>query len=100
MKNADAVICVYDFIIPYAKKMGSKNISVIYNKVDLNKFSPECSKEFISTKNTTGGGFHLTIAGITGLALVDAVNPCALAVLIIFFVVELGSDIFFVLIFI
>ncbi len=32
--------------------MGSKNISVIYNKVDLNKFSPECSKEFISTKNT------------------------------------------------
>ncbi len=28
-------------------------------------------------------GIHLTIAGITGLALVDAINPCALAVLII-----------------
>jgi cytochrome c biogenesis protein CcdA len=28
-------------------------------------------------------GFDLTLAGITGLALVDAVNPCALAVLII-----------------
>lgn len=31
----------------------------------------------------TADGFDLTIAGITGLALVDAVNPCALAVLII-----------------
>lgn len=29
------------------------------------------------------GGLDLTIAGITGLALVDAINPCALAVLII-----------------
>jgi len=52
LENADAVICVYDFIVPYAKDMGAKNISVIYNKVDLNKFSPKQSKEFNSSKPT------------------------------------------------
>jgi glycosyltransferase involved in cell wall biosynthesis len=52
LKNADAVICVYDFIVPYAKKVGARNIFVIYNKVDLKKFSPDCSKEFNSKKPT------------------------------------------------
>lgn len=52
LENADAILCVYNFIVPYAKKMGAENIFVIYNKVDLKKFSPHCSKEFNSTKPT------------------------------------------------
>ena len=52
LKNANAVICVYDFIVPYAKKMGAKNISIIYNKVNLDKFSPNQLKEFNSSKPT------------------------------------------------
>jgi len=45
LKNADAIICVYQFIVPYAQKMGAKDIHVIYNKIDLTKFSPDCKKE-------------------------------------------------------
>ena len=52
LKNADAVICVYKFIVPYAKKMGAKNIHLIYNKVDTQKFSNEVKKKFLSTKPT------------------------------------------------
>ena len=52
IKNADAVICVYEFIVPYAKKMGAKNIHVIYNKVDTQRFSKEVRKKFVSTKPT------------------------------------------------
>jgi glycosyltransferase involved in cell wall biosynthesis len=52
LQNADAVVCVYQFIFPYAKKMGAKNIHVIYNRVDLNEFSPDCKKEFISSRPT------------------------------------------------
>ena len=40
LKNSNAVICVYEYIVPYAKKMGGNNIEIIYNKVDLKKFSP------------------------------------------------------------
>ncbi len=50
-KNADAVICVYRFTIPYAEKMGAKNIHLIYNKVDLDKFSPT-EKELVNKKPT------------------------------------------------
>ena len=39
LQNSDCVICVYEFIVPYAKKMKAKNIEIIYNKVDLTKFS-------------------------------------------------------------
>lgn len=39
LENSDYVICVYEFIYPYAKKMKAKNIEIIYNKVDLSKFS-------------------------------------------------------------
>jgi len=52
LKNADVVICVYEFIVPYAKKMGAKNIHVIYNRVDLEKFSPKCKKEILFEKPT------------------------------------------------
>ncbi len=52
LKNADAVICAYEFIVPYAKKMGARNIQVIYNKVDLDKFSPQCKKELYFDRPT------------------------------------------------
>ena len=52
LSNADAVICVYEYIVPYAKKMGASNILVIYNKVDLDKFSPKSTKKFVSNKPT------------------------------------------------
>lgn len=52
LKNADAVICVYEFIVPYAKKMNAKNIQLIYNKVDLEKFSVKVIKKYSSPKPT------------------------------------------------
>lgn len=44
ISNADAVICVYEFLVPYTKKMGANNIEVMYNKVDLELFSPTRKK--------------------------------------------------------
>lgn len=35
---ADAVIAVYPFIVPYAKRLGAKRVDVIYNKVYLRDF--------------------------------------------------------------
>lgn len=52
LQNSDAVICVYEFIVPYAKKMGASNIEVIYNKVNLEKFSITIPKKFVSKKPT------------------------------------------------
>lgn len=52
LQSADAVVCVYEFIVPYAKKMGAKNIQVIYNRVNLNEFSPDCTKELIFLRPT------------------------------------------------
>lgn len=39
IKNANRVICVYKVIIPYAKKKGAKKIDLVYNRVDLSRFS-------------------------------------------------------------
>ena len=52
LQNCDAVICVYEFIVPYAQKMGASNINVIYNKVNLERFSPSVPKKFESKKPT------------------------------------------------
>ena len=52
LQNSNAVICVYQFIVPYAKKSGAKNIHVIYNKVNTEKFSPNVKKKFDSDKPT------------------------------------------------
>ena len=41
IKNADSVICAYRFLVPYAKKYGAKKIDVIYNRVNLSRFSPD-----------------------------------------------------------
>ena len=50
IKNADEIIIVYEFIREYAKKMGAKSINLIYNKVDLSKFSPNVKPAFVETK--------------------------------------------------
>lgn len=47
LQKANAIICVYKSIVPYAKKMGAKNIHVIYNKVDLRQFSKSHEKKLI-----------------------------------------------------
>jgi 1,2-diacylglycerol 3-alpha-glucosyltransferase len=39
IQNADRIICAYRFLIPYVKHYGGKNIDVIYNRVDLSRFS-------------------------------------------------------------
>ena len=52
LQNSDAVICVYEFIVSYAKKMGASNIEVIYNNVNLEKFSTTIPKKFVSKKPT------------------------------------------------
>lgn len=44
LKNTDKVICIYNFIIPYARKYGAKDIEVIYNRVDLSRFSSNAEK--------------------------------------------------------
>jgi len=46
LSNADEVIIIYEFIRNYAIEMGSDNINLIYNRVDLTKFSPNTKPEF------------------------------------------------------
>jgi glycosyltransferase involved in cell wall biosynthesis len=41
IKNADKIIIIYDFIRNYVKKMGGKDINLIYNRINLTQFSPD-----------------------------------------------------------
>jgi glycosyltransferase involved in cell wall biosynthesis len=50
IKNADAIIIIYEFIQSYAKKMGGKNIHLIYNRIDLSQFSSDVSPAFEESK--------------------------------------------------
>jgi len=52
LQNCNAVICVYQFIVPFVNRAGAKNVSVIYNKVNLEKFSPTARKMFDFKKPT------------------------------------------------
>lgn len=45
LKSADEVIIIYKFIMDYALKMGATNINLIYNRVDLSRFSPKIKLE-------------------------------------------------------
>ncbi len=47
LQRADAVICVYESIVPYVKKIGIKKHHVVYNKVDLRQFSESHEKKLI-----------------------------------------------------
>jgi glycosyltransferase involved in cell wall biosynthesis len=38
LRRAVAVICVYEFIVPYARKVGARRIELIYNVVGLQPF--------------------------------------------------------------
>ena len=40
LRRADAVICAYEFPALYARRHGASRIHVIYNRVDLDRFSP------------------------------------------------------------
>lgn len=46
IKNADEIIIIYDFIRKYAQNLGAKNINLIYNRIDLTRFSPEIQPAF------------------------------------------------------
>jgi len=50
LRNADQIIIVYEFIRNYAKKLGGKNINLIYNRIDLSKFSPNVTPKIIEEK--------------------------------------------------
>ena len=52
LQNSNAIICVYEFIVQYAKKMGGSNIQVIYNKIDPEKFSTSIEKKVVFNKPT------------------------------------------------
>lgn len=46
LTNCSKVICAYRSIIPYVKRLGAKNIEVIYNRVNLSRFSPNIQPQF------------------------------------------------------
>jgi len=50
IKNADEIIIIYEFIRKYAENMNAKNINLIYNRIDLSKFSPNAKPEIIESK--------------------------------------------------
>ena len=50
IKNADEIIIIYEFIRKYAENLGAKNINLIYNKIDLSKFSPNTTPKIIENK--------------------------------------------------
>lgn len=50
IKNADKIIIIYDFIRKYAKKMGGKDINLIYNRINLTQFSPKVKPIFNESK--------------------------------------------------
>ncbi|MGI0077224.1 MAG: glycosyltransferase, partial [Nitrosopumilaceae archaeon] len=50
LREADAIICVYQHIVPYVQKMYAKNIHVIYNRVNLEHFSPVIEKKIKGDK--------------------------------------------------
>jgi glycosyltransferase involved in cell wall biosynthesis len=50
LKNADRVICIYNSIVSYARKYGAKNIELVYNRVDLSRFSTNTAKELVFDK--------------------------------------------------
>jgi glycosyltransferase involved in cell wall biosynthesis len=50
LKNADAVIIIYEFIRRYAEKMGARNIHLIYNRIDLSQFSSDVEPIIVESK--------------------------------------------------
>ena len=46
LRCADEIICAYRFLVPYVRKIRKDNIEVIYNRVNLAKFSPDIKPKF------------------------------------------------------
>ena len=44
LQSANKVICVHESVSKYAKSKGAKNTDIIYNRVDLSRFSPNAKK--------------------------------------------------------
>lgn len=40
LRHADKVICAYEFPVDYVKHHGARDVSVIYNRVDVERFKP------------------------------------------------------------
>lgn len=40
IRLADRVICAYGFLVDYARRRGAKDVRVIYNRVDVERFAP------------------------------------------------------------
>ena len=59
LRNADEIIIVYEFIRNYAEKLGGKNINLIYNKIDLSKFSPDVTPKIIESFVILSKAFQL-----------------------------------------
>lgn len=51
LKNADKVICVTNYVKSYVNKYGARDVSVVYNRVDLEQFFPKENKNFSFKKN-------------------------------------------------
>jgi len=50
LSNADEVICVSEHIVPYARRCGAKNITVIYNRVDIKRFGNDRKRDGLNVK--------------------------------------------------
>jgi len=50
-KNSDTILCVADYLQPYVRKYGGKNLVTIYNKVYLDKFKPKQIKAELTSSN-------------------------------------------------
>ncbi len=45
LSNASKVICVTDYLVSYARRNGAKDITVIYNRVDIKRFSNDRKRD-------------------------------------------------------
>jgi len=52
LQSADRVICVHESVSRYARNKGARKIDVIYNRVDLSRFSPNVEKAIEFKKPT------------------------------------------------
>ncbi|MFM7795924.1 MAG: glycosyltransferase, partial [Candidatus Nitrosotenuis sp.] len=50
IKNANAVVIIYEFVRKYAQDMGARDIHLIYNRIDLSQFSAKVEPIFEETK--------------------------------------------------
>jgi len=52
LKHANKVICIYNSVVPYARKYGARDIEIIHNRVNLFRFSVNAEKALLFEKPT------------------------------------------------